>query len=505
MRWGAAPAGLDRDALLAAVTEGLAGLGHGAGAVVACSGGPDSTALAHLCAEARPDLRLRVAHVRHGLRDDAADAEVAAAHAAALGLPYDEREVAVANRGEGLEAAAREARYAALARLARNAGAGVILVGHTADDRAETVVLNLARGTGIRGLGGIAPERRESGDLRVVRPLLRLRRDDVRGFVDGEGLDAVADPTNRDDDQRRRRAREEVLPALARLSGGPGDPVGVLNRLADLATDDAEALDELAASAARDLVARWGPGRAVRTADLDALPSALTSRVVRLALAGVRGGAQGLGADAVAAVLGLDAGQACHVGGGAWVTRGGGWLAVAPVGQPGLPVRPLALPGAVDLPELDLRLHADWPWGEGREAPGQTALDLGGSAAPRVGEVEPPPGPLGPVPPRAGAPGAAWTVLPAGLTPAAVRARRDGDRLALPGGARKLQDVLVDARVPRALRDLVPVVVDADDAPLWVAGVAVRRHDADALAGCRLWLAASAFPAAAAGGYAAAP
>ncbi|HEY8338814.1 MAG TPA: tRNA lysidine(34) synthetase TilS, partial [Egibacteraceae bacterium] len=278
---GALPAGLGREELVAAVAAALdASVGHGATAVVALSGGPDSSALAHLVAEARPDLRLVVGHVRHGLRDDAADAGAAAAHAAALGLAYHERRVSVRRQGEGLEAAARRARYRALVGIAAEVGADAVLVGHTADDQAETLLLNLARGSGVRGLAGMAPlrrERRGGRSVQVVRPLLRLRRRDVRAFVAGEGLAVVSDPTNADRDQRRARARYDVLPALTGLTGGPGDPVGALTRLADLARDDADALDALADRHARRLLVRWGPVRAVRVDDLAALPRALAT------------------------------------------------------------------------------------------------------------------------------------------------------------------------------------------------------------------------------------
>lgn len=488
---GALPGGVSRDALVAEVARALTAVPHGAAVLVACSGGPDSTALAHLTVEARPDLAVALAHVRHQLRPDRADARVAAAHAAALGVRCHVREVHVAPSGEGVEAAARRARYAALSRLARSEGARYVLIGHTADDRAETVVLNLARGTGVRGLAGMQPVRVE-GDIRYVRPLLRLRRDDVRAFVEGEGLDAVGDPTNHDPDQRRWRARHEVLPALARLSGGPGDPVAVLTRLADLAVDDADALDALAAAHARDLVARWGPVRALPSERLAALPRALASRVLRIVLAGVRGSAAGLSADAVAAALALRAGQALDVAGDCVVTAGGGWLAAAPATLEPLPHLPVTVPGATPLHSLGLELRVDLPWGEGgADHHGQATLDLAGLGTPHLADATTsPPAAPGPTPPRTRGSGDWWTVLPAGLEHGlAVRSRQAGDRIALRRGRRKLHDVLVDAGVPRAARDLVPVVVDAHDAPVWVPGVATRAAEPTAPAGARLWIA----------------
>jgi len=447
--------------------------------VVAVSGGPDSTALAHLVTEARPDLAACVGHVRHGLRDDAEDAAVTAAHARALGLAYHERSVRVRPGGQGLEAAAREARYAALCRIARTVDARAIVVGHTADDQAETVLLNIARGTGLRGLAGMAPSRSGEADevhgVRIVRPLLRLRRADVHAFVRGEGLRFVSDPTNSDPEQRRARARFELLPALAGLSGGGGDPVAALTRLADLARADADALDELAAAHARRIVVAWGPARAVRTDALGGLPGALASRVVRLLLRGVRGGAE-VPALTVSAVLALRPGQAVHGPGGVWVTSGGGWVAAVPPDVAALPGRRLHAPGAVALPELGLVVRADHPASD-------PPLDPG--VAHRPGE--PAPRPLADGPP--GTRGPAWAVLPGTDGPLVVRGPRPGDRF----GAENLAEALGAAGVPRALRALLPVVADATGV-VWVPGLEPPPAPASPAAGepgarVRLWLA----------------
>lgn len=442
---------------------------QGAKALVAVSGGPDSTALLYLVAEARPDLGLVVGHVRHGLRDDAEDAEVAAGHAAALGVPFCGREVAVDRQApEGLEAAARAARYEALAAIARGAGAAWLLIGHTADDQAETVLLNIARGSGIRGLSGMAPVRDLGGGawlgsphVTVVRPLLGLERSSVRAFVAERGLRTVQDPTNADVERRRARARHETLPRLAALTGHPEGTQGLVRalvRLAALARDDADALDALAEAEARRLVESWGPVQAVSTRELAALPRALAGRVVRRMLAEARaiGGVprasgdrgqldfDGLDAESVWAVLALRPGEALHVPGGAWVTAGGGWLAAAPPGLEDLPERPLAVPGATPLPELGAVLLA------GAAAEPTGALHAGNA------DLRPP-----------GAAGPARATVPF-TVPLVVRARRAGDRL----DARRLADLM--SSVPRAARGLVPVVASAHDVR-WVPGIAVAE------------------------------
>jgi tRNA(Ile)-lysidine synthase len=408
-------------------------------ALVAVSGGPDSTALLYLVAQARPDLRLVVGHVRHGLRDDTRDAEIAAGHAAALGLAFLHRLVTVdAGAPEGLEAAARTARYEALEDMAREAGAHFLLVGHTADDQAETVVLNIARGSGLRGAGGI-PEVRAAGEsVTVVRPLLGLERAVVRAVCAQRGLCVADDPTNDDVWRRRARARHETLPLLAQLTGHPEGTRGLvrtLNRFAALARDDADALDALAQAEAARLLVAWGPARAVPVSSLAALPRALATRVVRRMLAEVRAsGTQGLDAQTVWRLLELDPGHALHVPGGAWVTAGGGWLAAVPAGCADLPERPLTLPGGTAIPELGAVLL--------------TSPTVDDSID---GELSPP-----------GMKGCARGAMPpvAGLV---VRSRQPGDRL----GGQPLAEVL--APVPRALRGLVPVVARGHDV-YWVAG-----------------------------------
>jgi tRNA(Ile)-lysidine synthase len=411
--------------------------------LVACSGGPDSTALLHLTAAARPDLALVVGHVRHGLRDDAADAAAARAHADALGLPLHVRRVQVRPAGEGVEAAARRARYDALASVADEVGATAIAVGHTADDQAETVLLNVARGTGVRGLAGMA-ELRACGPVEVVRPLLGLRRAAVRAVAAGTGQAVVQDPTNDDPSQRRARARHEVLPALGRLvPGDTGDAVGALTRLARLARSDADALDELAAEAAGRVVERWGPVRCVRRAELGGLPPALATRVLRGLIAEVGGGGAGPPARAIERCLALAPGQAMHVPGGVLVTAGGGWLAAAPPDLRPLPERALHLPGSTPLPEIGCRLGV---------VTGPTSAALS--------------------PPQARGDTSARTWHSPDGAALVVRARRPGDRLPLRAGSRSLQDLLVDAGVPRPARDLVPVIATAEGAVRWVPGIA---------------------------------
>jgi tRNA(Ile)-lysidine synthase len=219
----------------------------GAPLVLAVSGGPDSMAMlhgAHGLAAAR-DWQLVVAHLDHGLRPESGDdAAFVTAAADALALPWRLRRTDVAaeaaEAGIGVEEAGRVARYAFLDEVAEGLGPDALVVtAHTADDLAETVLLNLVRGTGLRGLRGM-PARRG----RIVRPLLHARREDVRAALDEAGLAYRSDPSNADVDHSRARVRSEIMPTLERLNPATVD---ALVRFAELAADDDTLLDTLAA------------------------------------------------------------------------------------------------------------------------------------------------------------------------------------------------------------------------------------------------------------------
>ncbi|MFN2555835.1 MAG: tRNA lysidine(34) synthetase TilS [Nitriliruptorales bacterium] len=448
-RWpGPLPSGTDRAGLVVEVARALQPVQGGA--LIALSGGPDSTSLTYLVREARPDLKLFLGHVRHGMRDDAADLATVQSHAQALNLPLEVAEVEVRPSGEGLEAAARTARYAALRRLAKEADVTRILLGHTADDQAETVLLRVARGTGIRGLAAMAAL---SGDL--VRPLLRIRRGDLRRFLALEGLDTVEDPTNLDPSSRRVRVRQTVLPAFEALTP---DPVGALARLADLARLDATHLEAEAAKVELAAVRHYGPARALATEALSGIDAALASRVVRRFLAAVRGSPTPVTAGHVHAVLALHSGQAVDLP-GVSVTRGGKWLAAAPHQLPETRPVTLSVPGVTDwkraavsivatLAPQDFADQVRLP-GRLREVVSEEALPPGGN--PALGTV---------------------TLGGLQLSGLVVRCRLPGDRVATRAGTRKLQDLFVDAGIPRAVRDLVPVVA-VGERLLWVPGVTV--------------------------------
>ena len=188
----------------------------------AVSGGADSLALLVLAVAA--GCRVTAVHVDHGLRPgSAAEAEVVRAAAERYGAAFRAEKVDVAP-GPNLEARARAARYAVLP--------ADVLTGHTADDQAETVLLNLLRGAGLDGLAGMRPG---------GHPILALRRHETEALCAAEGLEPVADPTNADPAHRRNRVRHELIPLLNDIA--QRDVVPVLARQAALLRDEADALD----------------------------------------------------------------------------------------------------------------------------------------------------------------------------------------------------------------------------------------------------------------------
>jgi len=181
--------------------------------VVACSGGPDSVALASVLDRVarEREVPLVIAHVNHGVRESAWQDEcVVLSVAARLGRTV---KIAALSGVAADEGSLREARYAELARIARENGARTIATAHTAEDQTETVLLALFRGTGPDGLGGMPAERSLEGDLRLVRPLLRAGHEELRAELARSGLPYALDPTN-DDARYRRSAVRTALVAL---------------------------------------------------------------------------------------------------------------------------------------------------------------------------------------------------------------------------------------------------------------------------------------------------
>jgi len=239
--------------------------GVGPPVVVGCSGGADSVALLALAVDA--GLEPVAVHVDHGLRVGSdLEADHVRAVAAVLGARFHRASVTVGREGN-VEARARDARYDQLRRARDELRASVVMVGHTQDDQAETVLLNLMRGAAGPGLAGMAHTR--DG---IVRPLLALRRADTHAICDALGVPVLHDPMNDDDTLRRVAVRRDALPLLSAIAGR--DLVPVLARQADVLREESQYLDELADAA-------WPFDDAPTAQALRAMPPVLAQRVVR--------------------------------------------------------------------------------------------------------------------------------------------------------------------------------------------------------------------------------
>jgi len=381
---------------------------------VACSGGADSIALLHLGVEAGCDVVCL--HVDHGLRPDSGlDARFVEDACLRLGVAFDATRVTVPER-PSMEGAAREVRYAALSELARLNGLDTVATAHTLDDQAETVLLRATRGGSLAGIA------RRRGIF--VRPLLDVRRGELRAWLAERNIVWRDDPTNDALTIERNWTRHVLLPQLRERRPGVAT---VLARLAERTSEDEALLDGIAL----DVFDRAEiDDNGVLVPAASDLPPAIVRRLVRLAF-------RELGIEATEHdVETLLRSQRVRTRGvHAWLD---GDLAV--VRDPVPP--PLALrlrEGVIDAPEWGVRLRL----GDGRQEPWRWRTTLAGD------EIE-------------------------------IRSRRTGDRVRTSVGTKKVQDVLVDAKIPRALRDLVPVA-SADGSAVAVVGLAASSEGSSVL------------------------
>lgn len=435
-------------------------LDEGDRVLVALSGGADSVALLHVLAALAPKARARLAgvvHVHHGLRGEAADADATFCEqvATSLGLPFDLVHVDVAaqaaRRRWSVERTGHALRHAAFRLVARRRLATRIALGHTLDDQAETVLLRFLRGAGSRGLAGMWPSQ---GPL--IRPLLGVRRADVEHYVAERGLIWRDDASNADRAIPRNRVRHEVLPVLMAVAGA--NLPTRLARQADAWRDDEQ---WLAACAAMELPSVLMPhadgGWLLDLPRLDAVPPMLRRRVRWAALEQMlpRGKVTQALVDGLERLDALAAGR--HTGLGTLsVWRVGSQLRfVAPgSGRPAVQAladHEFAVPGGVELGEAALRIdaslfrRAEWQADE-----------------------------------RLGVQGSAWVALDAGRAGSSlvVRGRRPGDRMRPMGasGSQKIQDLMVNRKVPRNDRGRVPVITTVQGQIAWVVGLAVGEE-----------------------------
>ena len=416
--------------------------------VVAVSGGPDSTALLLILSRIARELglKIRAGHFDHQLRGRSeadGDRRFVASLCRALRVQLATGQGNAATRAkrqkESLEDAARKIRYRFLGDEARAAEATAVVTGHTLDDRAETVLLHVLRGSGLSGLAAMAPRSPwpfGNGPV-IARPIVELLREDTVRYCRDSGVEPRLDPTNELPIAMRNRVRHELMPALREFNPRVAE---ALARLADSAVADDDFIDRVAKR------------------DWSALASATRERVVfpREAFAGFH--------PAIQVRLLMRAAE--RVGGDASPAASHLSNIVAALDKQ---TSRVSLPGGLICSIGRQRITISRPGGKARERPSEatltvpgktswgawtlTAKETKGALPKRIGELE------------------AYLTATAIRGGMLVRSRRPGDRLRPLGmrGEKKVQDILTDAKVPAEERDDVPIVCD-DKGVLWVVG-----------------------------------
>lgn len=377
--------------------------------ICAVSGGADSVALlfAMYLLKDKLDIQLSAAHFNHHLRGEESDRDEAFVRSFCdrYDIPLDLGGGEVTKGKKGLEAAARDARYAFLRSLP-----GKIATAHTADDNTETVLMHMVRGTGLKGLGGIAPV---NGS--VIRPMLAVTRQDVEAFNAEWSLKSILDSSNDTDAYLRNRLRHHVIPLLAQENPCLAENVSAM--ALRLRRDE-------------EFLMQTADQTGMRVETLRNAHPAIRSRALEhfLKESGVREPESAHIAQAEALVFSEKPSARAHFPGGVTIARNYGALEVLPVGGGFAPVE-LCVPGTVEV--NGLRISCRWS---------EEIVNTGDT----------------------------WSVLPEG--PIIVRPRASGDSIRLNAGTKSLKKLFIDRKIPAARRDQVPVIAD-DKGVLAVSGI----------------------------------
>jgi tRNA(Ile)-lysidine synthase len=422
--------------------------------VVAVSGGPDSVCMMHVLNSLKEvlDIQVHVAHLDHGLRSESgADAEYVANLASSLGIPttIEKRDVAEwrSKRKISLEEAAREVRYRFLGDTARQTGAKRVVVGHTRDDQAETTLMHILRGSGIQGLRGLRPASHipygagEDG-IWVIRPLLEITRHETEAYCTANGLQPRKDTSNDQVRFLRNRIRLELIPLLRQYNA---DIDGALLRLADLAGEDTDFIDEQAAAVCRSLVTGEGHLTCLDSGKLRGLPLALQRRIFRIMIERACGSLKDIESvhvDALIRLLFSNTGRSVYLPGGAVVTNERNRMVVTAPGTSACP-----------WPVLDCDYVLNIP-GETKLPGWLVSATIMSENFFKDDDIF----------------SASFDLARIGRR-LSVRGRRAGDRFHPLGMAhgRKLQDFMVDSSIPRSWRNSVPVVCSPEQI-VWIVG-----------------------------------
>jgi tRNA(Ile)-lysidine synthase len=423
--------------------------------VVAVSGGADSVCLIHVMAQQREKLgvELHIAHLNHKLRGDESDADAAyvtgLAHQLGLPITLEQKDVAAyrKNKKLSIEEAAREVRYRFLANVKEETGASKVVVGHTRNDHVETILIHLLRGTGLNGLSGLKPRSvlnfgKRGKPVEIVRPLLEIYHQETLDYCHSHNLDPCFDSSNQSLSLLRNRIRLELLPILRDFNPAFDD---ALLRLANTVQADVSFLEEQAFRLWNNLAVVEKEVVYLDVVKMIELPLALQRQIMRKAITQLQGSLEDIEADHIESMVGFlsrPSGKRLSLPLGLTLSMEYGRIVLAAKGASTCPLPPMKGDFTVEVPGETLlpgwRISATVIDGASEETNGDfvALFDLD-----KTGRQ---------------------------LT---VRNRKLGDRFQPLGMAqtKKLQDFMVDARIPKSWRSHVPVVCSPEHI-LWVVG-----------------------------------
>jgi tRNA(Ile)-lysidine synthase len=431
-------------------------LTRGDSVLAGLSGGPDSVCLLVILGRLTEHfgINLYASYVDHGLRPGETPGEIDFCKDLCLSLnvPFSVKYIDVKSfvktHGLNKQEAARELRYKALDEAAHAAGAGKIALGHTADDQTETVIMRLLRGAGTLGLSGIPPVRKN-----IIRPIIGIERKEIERFLDGEQIGYLIDSSNMEDKYMRNRIRRTVIPALKGL--GPDVPITIA-RTADLFREEDNYFELQATQALMKLISRkTDTAIELLILPLERMDKALVRRIIRRAVSAVDG-LRGIGFIHIEALLELvksgHSGDRIYLPRGVRAIKGYSTLTITSDHAAVVETQTLEAPGEVVIREASMVLNCT-----SLEIRELTAID---------------PLPLARWESKGGG-GRHEAVFDAAKVsfPLQIRSRRPGDYF-YPfgfGKRKKLQDYFVDEKVPRDLRDSIPLLFSNKEL-VWVVG-----------------------------------
>jgi len=415
--------------------------------VVAVSGGPDSVCLLHLLLQISQELNLQlfVAHLNHMLREEAIEEENFVRELAEkYSLPFYSERIEVAKKlrkGETLEEGARRIRYDFLRRAGEWFSANKIALGHNADDLVETVLFNIIRGTGIRGLRGIPPVRME-GAMAFIRPLIEIWREEITEYLKERNIPYKIDRSNLSLEFTRNKIRHQLIPLLEEIN--PKVKLAIY-RLGEIAGEINSFIEEEVKKAKEGIVKKDESVLLLNIQRLFAFHPALQKEIIRSVLAEFTN--YEMGREEIERILEVGRrGGAITLPGRVDVRRVGDELQFKKEKERKIEYEiPLKIPGGTSIPEAKMRIEAEIIEGQyliRDTSCKEVTLDMEGIKGRLI-----------------------------------ARNWRRGDRI-VPLGMRnkkKLQDIFVDKKIPREERGRIPIICD-EEGIIWVVGVAISER-----------------------------